>query len=255
MSYCDSREQDRGVCVCSLQLWVISTLFLLWPTCSERRMWDCAHMSAGSCLIFTMKLPEGGLLMVNLMLTLNCQTLLKTIRIITGFHSVRYHETCSRCEAALLNPACGVFADFGRFKSNFHLPSSSPCDVDFYGLHGRLPSVLYFIPFEINSVSFAPTQCGLPWRPLPNGLACTWICLWVLLAQGWNVLFLCSQSKDNLLIKQSKITLKCLFCSILFYSLYLRTQSDPSAELLSGSEHEITSSAFTICSISFIWTL
>lgn len=43
MSYCDSRDQDRGVCVCSLQLWIISTLFLLWPTCAERRM--CPHES------------------------------------------------------------------------------------------------------------------------------------------------------------------------------------------------------------------
>lgn len=38
MFYCDSREPGRGVCVCSLQLWIISTLFSLWPTCAERRM-------------------------------------------------------------------------------------------------------------------------------------------------------------------------------------------------------------------------
>lgn len=47
MSYCDSRDQDRGVCVCSVQLWIISTLFLLWPTCIERWIWEYAHMSAG----------------------------------------------------------------------------------------------------------------------------------------------------------------------------------------------------------------
>lgn len=32
MSYCDSGDQNRGDCVCSVQLWIISTLFLLWPT-------------------------------------------------------------------------------------------------------------------------------------------------------------------------------------------------------------------------------
>lgn len=52
MSYCDSRDQDRGVCVCSVQLWIISTLFLLWPTCTERRIWEYAHMSARSFLLF-----------------------------------------------------------------------------------------------------------------------------------------------------------------------------------------------------------
>lgn len=41
MSYWHSRDQGRGVCVCSLQLWIISTLFLLWPTCTERR--TCPH--------------------------------------------------------------------------------------------------------------------------------------------------------------------------------------------------------------------
>lgn len=44
MSCCDSREQDIAVCVCSLQLWIISTLFLLWPTCAERRIWENAQV-------------------------------------------------------------------------------------------------------------------------------------------------------------------------------------------------------------------
>lgn len=132
-----------------------------------------------------------------------------------------------RCKAALLNPSCGAFADCWGFTSNFRLPSSYPRDVDFYGLHGRLPSALYFIPFEINSVSFAPTQCGLPWIPLPNGLAGAWICLWVLLGVDWNVLFLCSQNKHNLLIKHRKITWKWFFCFILFKSSSLEMQSSP----------------------------
>lgn len=229
MSYCDSREQDRGVCVCSVQLWIISTLFLLWPTCTERRIWEYAHTSAGLsyCSICTVRLPEGLLLMLNLMLTLNCQSLPEIIRDIRDIHAVCFHWAYGRCEAALLNPSRGAFADCWRFTSNFHLPPSYPRDVDFYGLHGRLPSALYFIPFEINSVSFAPTQCGLPWIPLPNGLACTWICLWVLLGVDWNVLFLRSQSKHNLLIKQRKITHKRSLDSIVFYSSSLKMHSNP----------------------------
>lgn len=128
MSYCDSRDQDRGVCVCSLQLWIISTLFLLWPTCAERRM--CPHESL---FLFYFHCDSagggvgGGLLMVNLMLTWNCRSLLEIIRAIGDIHAVCFHGTCSRCDAALLNPSGGAFADCWRFTGNFHLPFvSSP---------------------------------------------------------------------------------------------------------------------------------
>lgn len=106
-------------------------------------------MSLYSRLIFTVNLPEGGggVLMVNLMLTLNCQSLLELIWARRDIDAARFPpKRAHRYEAALLNPSCGAFADCRRFTGNFHLPSSRPRDVDFYGLHGRLPSALYFIP-------------------------------------------------------------------------------------------------------------
>lgn len=120
-----------------------------------------------SCFTFTV--GGGGLLMVNLMLTLSCRSLQEIVRAIRNMQYIST-ERASCLDTALLNPSCCAFADLLKVYRQFSPPLClRPCDVNFPGLHGRLPSAHYFIPFEINSVSFAPTHCGLPWIPLPNG--------------------------------------------------------------------------------------
>lgn len=194
MPHCDSRDQDWGDCVCSVQLWIISTLFLLWPT------WGSTHTSAGLfpgilSSYFPPHKSARGRVVVNLVLTENELSLLEIIRDKGDIHPM-FTTTEYTVEEEMelkrrLRRRIPPFADCCRFTSKFHLPSSYPRDVVLHSLHGWLPSSLYFISFEISSVSFAPTQCGLPWILIPNGLACTWICL-LCCSVGvvWNVLFI-----------------------------------------------------------------
>ena len=94
MSYCDFRDQDGGGCVCSGQLWIISTLFLLWPTCTKRRIWKYANMSGG---LSSVSLPEGspsGKPYVNLKLSDSAGDNLST-------QAVCLQNVHVRCEAVL----------------------------------------------------------------------------------------------------------------------------------------------------------
>lgn len=111
----------------------------------------------------------GGLLMVNRMLALNY--LLEMIRAMGDIHPLGFPWTYSWCEASLPSPHRSDFADCSGFAGNFHLPRRLiPCDVDFSGLHGRLPSAHHFVPFEIISVPFAHTHCVVAMDTTPERL-------------------------------------------------------------------------------------
>lgn len=150
MSYCDSRDQDRGVCVCSVQLWIISTLFLLWPTCTGRRIWElCPHTSSGlsSFTCYHRESARSGAKgspygepYVGFKLSISAGDNLG-------------HERHLRCTfllnvqwlhgAAWLDPPCGLFADWCSLMSNFHLPCSYPGDVYSWSLR-KTPISTFF---------------------------------------------------------------------------------------------------------------
>lgn len=186
MSCCDSRDQDSGVCVCSVQLWIISTLFLLWPTCSERRIWEYAHMSAefSSYLILTVRLPEGspyGEPYADFKLSISGGDNLEP-RKHPGCTWLQNWTADTRRQSWIPPPVllrtCRLLKVYKLFFFFFfYHPSSYLHDVEFLWSPWKTPISIFFLLFEINSGSFAPTQCGLPWIPLSNGLTCTWICL------------------------------------------------------------------------------
>ena len=151
MAYCDSRDQDTGVGVSSVQLWIISPLFLLWPTCSGRwlgphkcRSYFLREAATGEAgwgspygdpyVIFKLSISDGD----NLGRTRErdiCAVYVFTKRS-SGNEAellICSHDACSHCWS---------------LTSNFHLPWFQPGDVGLYGLHGRLPSALYFISFS-----------------------------------------------------------------------------------------------------------
>lgn len=184
--------------------------------------------------------------MVNLMLTWNCRSLLEIIRAIGDIHAVCFHGTCSRCDAALLNPSGGAFADCWRFTGNFHLPFvSSPWRRFFWSpwktpistlLHSLWNQFSLFCFYSLwVTMDTAPKWFGLSMN-LFTSVNLEWI--------GMFFFLLCSQSKQNLLTGHSKITLKCFFS-------FQRLQSIPFGEVRERSWnhnvhyqlHEVTKSS------------
>lgn len=129
MSYCDSRDQDRGVCVCSLQLWIISTLFLLWPTCTERRIWEYAHMSAGLSGLFSpWGCRRGWLVMVVVVVVVGgCSPYGKPyVNFNLSVSAGDNHGPAAGCThwtADAPSPSCCAFTECWRFTSDPRLPS------------------------------------------------------------------------------------------------------------------------------------
>lgn len=123
MFYCDSREPGRGVCVCSLQLWIISTLFSLWPTCAERRM--CPRVPAP--VLFSLcgcRGVEGspyGKPDVNSKWSLSAGDNQGHKRHPRCMFPLTAQSLC-RLHCSVPEQCCSAFGDRCRFKHTFHLP-------------------------------------------------------------------------------------------------------------------------------------
>lgn len=147
MSYCDFRDQDRAVCVCSVQLWIISTLFLLWPTCTESRSSEYAHVSTQVFLpaVFSggaswRSSPQSQLWYVKLSISVREQ--------VAHTHRAYFSYMGRQCEATLLHLSCGALARclmvYKQFLSCLRFLLVTWIFM-VYGL--KLPSALYFIRF------------------------------------------------------------------------------------------------------------
>lgn len=127
MSYSDSRDGERGVCVCLLQLWIISTLFLLWPTWSLQRggwesepTWTQVLFSSQGCL----RASPYAKPYVNFKFAIPDRDNLGHGRI--SHFPLNTQSVWKHTAQSLLTVK--------MFSSSSHLLTSRPHDVDLYGL-------------------------------------------------------------------------------------------------------------------------